>query len=82
MGAREAMVLPLQFPNQTRSNNFNSIIRDIAFTGVQKLCGPGISRFLPYILQFLDNLRLLFIFSYYKGQIDHFTLDLLKNSDT
>ena len=33
--------------------------------GVQKLCGPEISWFLPYMGQFLDNLRQFFIFSYY-----------------
>ena len=54
----------------------------LLFTGVQKLCGPEISRFLPYILQFWDNLRRLFIFSYYAGETDHFLLDLLKSSDT
>ena len=30
------------------------------------------------MLQFLDNLRQLFFFSNYIGEIKHFTLDLLK----
>ena len=50
----------------------------LLFTGVQKLCGPEISRFSPCVLRFLDNLRWLFIFSNYIGETDHFTLDLLK----
>ena len=54
----------------------------LLFTGIQKLYGPEISRFLPCMLQFLDNLRRLFIFSNYIGKIGHFTLDLLKRSDT
>ena len=29
----------------------------LSFTVVQKLCGPEISRFLPCMLQILDNLR-------------------------
>ena len=59
-----------------------SKITDIAFTGIEKLNGPEISRFLPCMLQFLDNVRRLSIFSNYIGKIDHFTLDLLKRSDT
>ena len=34
------------------------------------------------MLQFLDNLWRLFIFSNYKRKIGHFTLDLVKRSDT
>ena len=52
------------------------------FTSVQILYGPKISRFLPCMLQYLDNLRWLFIFSNYIGEIDHFMLDLRKRSDT
>ena len=38
----------------------NIIDRSITiFTGVQKLQGPEISRFLPCMLQFLDNLQRL-----------------------
>ena len=48
--------------------------------GVQKLHGPEISRFSPYMLQFLDNLRWLFILSNYIREIDHFTHDLPKRS--
>ena len=54
----------------------------LLLTGVQKLCGPEISRFLPCILQFLDHLWWLFIFSNYTWEIDHFTLDLLRRFDT
>ena len=50
--------------------------------GVQKLYGPEISWFLPCVLQFLDNLWQLFIFSNYLSEIDHFKLGLLKRSDT
>ena len=34
------------------------------------------------MLQVLDNLRQLCIFSNYTGEIDYFTLDLLKTSNT
>ena len=54
----------------------------LLFMGIQNLYGPEMSHFLPYILQFLENLRRLFIFSYYVGKIDHFTLDPLKRFDT
>ena len=54
----------------------------LLFTGIQKLYGQEISRLLLCMLQFMDNLRLLFIFSNYIREIDHFTLDLLKTSDT
>ena len=56
--------------------------RILLFTGVQKLYRPIISQFLPCMLQVLDNLRQLFMFSNYIGEIDHFTLDLLKRPDT
>ena len=45
---------PLQFLN----NTFSLLL----FTGVQKLYRPEMSRFLICMLQFLDNLRQLFIF--------------------
>ena len=55
----------------------------LLLTGVQKLYGSDISSFLPCMLQFLDNLRRLFIFFFnYIGEIDHFTLNLLKRFDT
>ena len=64
----------------------DSNIRDIAFYGgVQKLYGIDISRFLPCILQILDNLRRLFIFSNYSIQIGpskkfrYLTLDIMKS---
>ena len=47
-----------------------------------EIMGPEISRFVTCVLQFLDNLRQFFIFSNYIGEIDHFTLDFLKRSDT
>ena len=49
---------PKQGPAVSVSN-----IRDIAFTDVQKLYGPEISQFLPCMLQFLTNLRRIFILS-------------------
>ena len=52
-------------------------IRDISFAGIQKLYELKIS-YLPCMLQFLDNLRQLFIFFNYIEEIDTFTLDLLK----
>ena len=52
-------------------------IRDISFAGIQKLYELKIS-YLPGMLQFLDNLRQLFIFFNYIEEIDTFTLDLLK----
>ena len=45
---------------------------------VQKLYGPEISRLLPYLQQFLYNLRRLIIFHNYIEEINHFTLDLPK----
>ena len=54
----------------------------LLLAGVQKLYGPEISQFLPCVLQVLDNLRQLFISSNYIGEIDHFTLVILKRSDT
>ena len=69
--------IPIKSPTVLVSN-----IRDLLFTGVQKSYGPEISRFLPCMLQVLENLRQLFIFSNYIAEIDQFTLDLLKRSDT
>ena len=54
----------------------------LLFTGIQKLYGTETSRFLPCMLHFLDNLRQPFIFSNYIGEVDHFTLDLQKRSNT
>ena len=76
--------LPLQIPNQTMSNSFRSVpsIRNIAFNKCSEIMRPEISQFLPFMLQFLDNLWRLFIFSNYIWEIDHFTLDLLRRFDT
>ena len=52
------------------------------FTGVQKLFGPKNFTILPCTLQLLDNLQRHLIFSNYIGEIDHFTLDLRKRSNT
>ena len=54
----------------------------LLFTDVQKVYGPEILQFLPRMLEFLDNLWRVFTFSNYIEEIDHFTLDLLKRSDT
>ena len=54
----------------------------LLFTGAQKLYGPYISRFSPFMLQFLDNIQWLLIFSKCTGEIDHFSLQFLKLSDT
>ena len=43
-----------------------------------KLHGPEISRFSPCMLQFLDNIQQLLIFSNYTRETDHFSLDFLK----
>ena len=65
------MATPLQPPNRKRSK-----------FQFQKLYGPEISRLLPRMLQFFENFWQLFIFSNYIREIDHFTLELLKRSDT
>ena len=54
----------------------------LLFMGVQNLYRPEISRNLSCMLQFLDNFLRLFILSNYIREIDNFTLDLLKRSDT
>ena len=84
-GVREVIAAPSshfnfrtkQSPKVTISN-----IRDIAFYRCSEIIQTRNSHFLPYMLQFLDNLWWLFIFSNYIGEADHFTLDLLKRSDT
>ena len=74
---------PLQFLNQKRSNRFQFQTSEVLyFTGAQKLYGPEISRFSPCMLQFLDNIQQLLIFSNNAVEIDHFSLDFLKMSDT
>ena len=49
-------------PNKTEPFQFQTS-EILIFTGVQKLYGTEISRFLPCMLQFLANLRRTFIFS-------------------
>ena len=74
---------PLQFLNQTIFTSFSfKHKRYCFFMGVQKLYEPEISRFLPCMLQFLENLHWLFIFFNCIREIDHFMLDLLKRFDT
>ena len=74
---------PTSIPEPNKSQKFHFHTSGILhFTDVQKLFGPEISQFLPGMLQCLDNLWRLFIFSnYYIREIDHFTLDLLERSD-
>ena len=71
---RPCLPSPLLFPNQTRSNSFSFKHQECSFLQVFR---PELSRFLPHLLQFLDNLRRPLIFSNYIGEVDHFTLDLL-----
>ena len=68
-------------PNKVQQFQFQTSWK-LLFIGIQKLYGPEISRFLPYILQILDNLWRLFIFSNYLGETNYFMLDLLKRCDT
>ena len=68
-------------PNKVQQFPFQ-ISGILLLTGVQKLYGPEISLFLPCMLQFLDNLWRLFIFSNYILEIDHFKSDLLRRFDT
>ena len=69
--------------NKTKLNKLSvSNIRDIAFCGCSEIIQTRNSTILPCLLQIIDKLRRLFIFSNYIGQIDHFTLELLKRSDT
>ena len=69
--------LPLQFPNKVQQFQFQAS-EILLFTGVQKLCGPETSPYLPCMLQ----VKRLSVISNYIGETDHFTLDLLKWSDT
>ena len=68
-------------PNKVQQFQFQ-ISGILLSTGVQKLYEPEISRLLPCILHFLDNLRRRFILSNYIDEIDHFALDLLKKLET
>ena len=58
-------------PNKVQQFQFQTPVI-LLFTGVQNLHGLEISQFSPCLLQVLDNLRKLFIFSNYIGEIDHF----------
>ena len=60
-------------PNKVQPFQFQ-IPSILLFMGIQKLYEREISKFLPCVLQVLENLRQLFIFSNYIGEIDHFTL--------
>ena len=65
-----------QGPTVSVSNN-----RDVAYNECSEIIRTrNFTIFnVSYILQFLDNLQRLFIFSNYSGEIDYFTLDLLKS---
>ena len=67
----------LQFPNQTRSNSFSFKHQGYCFLR---------QKFYDFYCNFLTiyNDFLFFIFYFFNciGEIDHFTLDLLKRSDT
>ena len=55
----------------------------LLFLDVQKFYyWPEISQFLPFMLQFLDNLLRLFIFSNKISETDYFSRDLLNRSNT
>ena len=51
-------------PNKVQKIQFQTLGLSLVMD-VQKLSGPEISQFLPCMLQFLDNLLWLFIFSIY-----------------
>ena len=72
-----------QVPTVSVSNTgvllYRGVIRTRNYT---TLYGPEMSQFLPYILQFLDNLWWLYIFFKYIGETDYFRLDLRKRSNT
>ena len=71
---------PPRFNFRTKQGPKTSAI--LLLTALQKLYGPGISPFLPCVLQFFSNLRRLLIFSNFIGEIDQFTLHFLKRFDT
>ena len=59
-----------------------SNIKDIAFYGYSEFIRTSISQLPQCMLPFMHNLRQHFIFSNYIREIDNFTLDLLKMSNT
>ena len=68
---------------KNRNKNYNNSNKTKQKTSeIFKLYRPEISQFLPCLIKILDKLRQLFILSNYIGEIDHFTLGLLKRSDT
>ena len=71
--------MPPHFNFQTKKGPTVSVsnIGDIAFYRSSEIMQTKNLTILPSVLQYLDNLRRLFIFSNYIGEIDHFTLDLL-----
>ena len=81
--------IPPPIPSLTSVSELNKVQKFefqisgiLFFTDAQKLYGSEILQFLPCVLQFLDNLWWPFSISNCIGEIDHFTLDLLKRSDT
>ena len=81
MGAMPPLPTSVSEPNKVQKFQFQTS-GILLFTDVQKLYGPDILQFLPCMLQLLDNLWRLFIFSNYRGKIDHFTLNVLNRFDT
>ena len=75
---------PLHLNFRTKQGPSVSVsnIRDNAFYGCSQIIRTKNFAILPSMLQYLNNLRHLFIFSNCIGEIDHFTLDLLKRSDS
>ena len=75
---------PSHFNFQTKKGPTVSVsnIRDIAFYGCLEIIRTRSFTIFTVYVQVLDNFRQLFIFSNYIGEIDHFTLDILKGSDT
>ena len=69
----------LQLPNQKRFNRFSFKHQVYYFLWLFRDYTD--QKLLPCMLQFLDNLWQLFIFSNYLREIDHFTLDLSKRFD-
>ena len=89
-GGKGAMALPLQFPNQTRSNSFSSNIRDIAFYGCSEIIRTrNFTIFTVYITIFGQFTAAFYFFLLHRGnrslhvgpseKVRHVTLDLPKS---
>ena len=74
---------PLSISKPKKVQEYQSETSEVLlFTDAEKLYEPKISQFSPCMLQFLDNIQRLFIFSNYTGEKDHFSLDFLEIFDT